>query len=639
MMRTRTGLGLSLVLLLACRNTAPAQPATHEQWSVTRLAGNDVGFVHEAFDPTRRVTTTESTIVFNRLGNKLVIAGTSAFEEGEDGRLREVHTTLSMSADPTSTFATFGPGSMHVRSTSGGRSYERDVPCTATVVGPDWVRRASLERLRSVGDHIEFSTFLAETGGVVAETRTLLEPASADGTRRVREEITGVITQTITLDRDGRVARLEQKGPFGEMVVERADRERAMAAASGAELPGEAFGRTVVHSNVRLPQSREIESVTIRLTHHSPDLGWPDLTSHDQRVIEQTRDHVVLEIRRSAGPSSPVPRPVAITNENRDLLEPNATLGSDDPEVKRIATDVVGDERDAWTAALRLRDWVSEHMTFDLGVALAPASEVVRNRKGTCAAYASILAALCRAAGIPARYVMGFVYCAGSWGGHAWVEISLGDRWVPIDAALPSAGAADAARFRFGASTLADGIGTLTAAGGKLYGNVDVDVVRYAVAGRTVEVELNAPLTRVDGNRYVNVGLGLALSKPDDFAFEGLDAAWPDTTLVRIVGPNGRSARVEDSRLPLHRDVEPASFTVLEKIVPGGKRAAVTVVGRRAFRVTSLHKAAVAVPDGSDLWLLIVEGSDAPALLDIVAGSLSLAEERQLETPVVPKKT
>jgi len=52
---------------------------------------------------------------------------------------------------------------------------------------------------------------------------------------------------------------------------------------------------------------------------------------------------------------------------------------------------------------------------------------------------------LCRAVGIPAQVVTGVAYVddwAGlqGFGGHAWTQAYIGDRWVGLDAAFKSAG-------------------------------------------------------------------------------------------------------------------------------------------------------------------------------------------------------
>ena len=49
------------------------------------------------------------------------------------------------------------------------------------------------------------------------------------------------------------------------------------------------------------------------------------------------------------------------------------------------------------------------------------AIEAFQQRKGVCQDYAHILIAMCRACGIPARYVNGFMQGVGVT--HAWVEV------------------------------------------------------------------------------------------------------------------------------------------------------------------------------------------------------------------------
>ena len=69
---------------------------------------------------------------------------------------------------------------------------------------------------------------------------------------------------------------------------------------------------------------------------------------------------------------------------------------------------------------------------------------------------------------------MGFAYANGIWGGHAWTEAYLDNRWIALDAALFSPGPADAARLRFGASSAGDDqLIKILAGGAQLYGNVE----------------------------------------------------------------------------------------------------------------------------------------------------------------------
>lgn len=62
---------------------------------------------------------------------------------------------------------------------------------------------------------------------------------------------------------------------------------------------------------------------------------------------------------------------------------------------------------------------------------ITKAEDVFSLRCGVCQDYAHLMTALCRAAGISARYVNGFVEGTGQT--HAWVEVFDGRRWLGYD--------------------------------------------------------------------------------------------------------------------------------------------------------------------------------------------------------------
>ncbi|MCR5313759.1 MAG: transglutaminase family protein [Bacteroidaceae bacterium] len=60
-----------------------------------------------------------------------------------------------------------------------------------------------------------------------------------------------------------------------------------------------------------------------------------------------------------------------------------------------------------------------------------PAWEVLQKKRGVCQDFAHLMIALCRAKGIPARYVNGFLTGTGQT--HAWVEVFDGKNWLGYD--------------------------------------------------------------------------------------------------------------------------------------------------------------------------------------------------------------
>jgi transglutaminase-like putative cysteine protease len=78
-------------------------------------------------------------------------------------------------------------------------------------------------------------------------------------------------------------------------------------------------------------------------------------------------------------------------------------------------------------------------MQFSVGVTdvETPASVALAGKGGVCQDYAHIMLAICRACGIPARYVSGFIPGEGYM--HAWVEALVADtpggapHWMSFD--------------------------------------------------------------------------------------------------------------------------------------------------------------------------------------------------------------
>ena len=77
----------------------------------------------------------------------------------------------------------------------------------------------------------------------------------------------------------------------------------------------------------------------------------------------------------------------------------------------------------------RLKDWVYKRNRQEPTVSIPNALEVLQARNGDCNEHTVLFNALARAAGIPAKTVVGVVYLRGAFYYHAWSEVWLGG-WV-----------------------------------------------------------------------------------------------------------------------------------------------------------------------------------------------------------------
>lgn len=636
--RTRlTAVLLSFVAFLSL-SFAVAAVAPSERWYVLSLAGQPVGSVQEnvaAGDSV--VTQTRLQLVLNRLGKRVEIASASTSRESGDGRLASAGLDLKMSDQTTSVAAEMAEGAVRVRSQAGGQSFERSVPFTGELLGPEAIRKLTLARLHKAGDTFQVQTFSPEMGAVSTVVRTVVgtETLTLGGRQvpalKIEETYSGLPSKrTLWLDAEGRNLASEDPGPFGVLRAVLADQSTArLAGETGGELPAEVYTGTIARTQVRLPSSRRLEWLKLRIDHRDPGLGWPDLDRPGQRVVEKTETSLVLEVSRPQAPAGAHSFPVVPTEATRESLEqylaPNAYVQSNEPALRAKALEIVGGEKDLLPAALKLERWVAESMNFDLGIAMAPSVEIFKNRRGTCVGYATLLTTLTRAVGIPSRMALGYVYAEGMFGGHAWTEVLVGETWVPLDAALVGPGVADAARFAILDSSLRDGVGPLNSGPAlQMFGHIGVRVLGYAAdGGGRQTVAGDARAYTVTGDVYRNSELGIELAKPAGLRFVDLDGVWPETTLVGVAGENAKASLESRARFPWEAD-EPAAWKRLETVVPGGRRSRLQVAGRTAYLVEGDGKAAVALPGHEEVWLLSAEGKGAPALVRQLAAGLRM---------------
>jgi transglutaminase-like putative cysteine protease len=136
---------------------------------------------------------------------------------------------------------------------------------------------------------------------------------------------------------------------------------------------------------------------------------------------------------RRAGPCAGALLPAAALADPR-LLRPTR-LTSADAAIRRLAAAMA--DRDALATADRFCAYVHETVGYAHGATSVEttAAEALAGGRGVCQDDAHVMIALCRAAGLAARYVSG--HLLGEGGTHAWVEVvvpdPLGARAVAFD--------------------------------------------------------------------------------------------------------------------------------------------------------------------------------------------------------------
>jgi len=109
-----------------------------------------------------------------------------------------------------------------------------------------------------------------------------------------------------------------------------------------------------------------------------------------------------------------------------------------DPYIQNLAKKIVGDETNTYWIARKIFDYVRNAIEYKLEGGWNVAPVVLKRGTGSCSEYSFSFIALCRAAGLPARYV-GSVVVRGDDAClddvyHRWVEVYLPNYgWIPVD--------------------------------------------------------------------------------------------------------------------------------------------------------------------------------------------------------------
>lgn len=180
------------------------------------------------------------------------------------------------------------------------------------------------------------------------------------------------------------------------------------------------------------------------------DLGkYPERSSYQIRVafrLESYEIEAVVDTARI--------EPYDTTSEWYRFYTKSGHTINITPEIKELALQAVGDERNPYLKAQRVHEFVREHMRYQVtmgrGVDFLFTTAAVDDEtgepyyEGACGQYSALFIALARAVGIPARSVQGYV------GWAPWLNRSNSQMFSPQDTMVTEEGFAGAQHHGLG---------------------------------------------------------------------------------------------------------------------------------------------------------------------------------------------
>jgi transglutaminase-like putative cysteine protease len=183
-------------------------------------------------------------------------------------------------------------------------------------------------------------------------------------------------------------------------------------------VPPDQYGDQRLHSyGVQVRGAAEAER------HELTEAGNRVLSFSIPEVTAEVTFDVTMTIERTGQPAL-LPRLSA--RQAARFLSPTP-LTMPDAGIQAAARALQAEHRDPERLADAINSWVFAAMRYAWGATNVhtTAAQVLAIGQGLCQDYTHLMLAICRAAGLPARYVSG--HLLGEGGSHAWVEVLLPD--------------------------------------------------------------------------------------------------------------------------------------------------------------------------------------------------------------------
>lgn len=244
--------------------------------------------------------------------------------------------------------------------------------------------------------------------------------------RKLAVDFLGV-KQTAWVDAQGAVLR--EEGILG-IVLEKVSRNEALGgidAAAGTDLTEVA----AIPSPMPIAAPDKLTLLKIRLkgVETAPFL----LTGGRQHY-----DRGVLTLRRESTSALPGRRSPATETPSSASLAATPLIQADHPRIVQKAAEIVAAADSPGEKARKLVQWVYDHLQKRPVLSVPNALETLENGVGDCNEHAVLVAALARAAGVPAEVEAGLVYLRGRFYYHAWNLLYVPEwgGWITADAVL-----------------------------------------------------------------------------------------------------------------------------------------------------------------------------------------------------------
>jgi hypothetical protein len=488
-------LSILVMALLFGLATVPAQEdgkLIKETWDALYVGGAKAGIAHTTIREIKHdgkpllVTSLDTSIQVKRYEDVVTMAMSQTCEETPEGKVRGLGSVLKLDKGEVRQFGKVEGDKIRIK--IGNNPNPVALPWQDDVIGLAKQERMWADQKLKPGLVVRYKNFDPAVGAAVNLTATVQEKEDAlvledvgtaekPKSSQVRKSLWRILLtaepvqigpnkiplpdQTLWVDDNGHILRSEFDFPgLGRMTTLRVNKGLAsLKDAVPAEMPDLGLN-TLVKLGKAIPRAHDASKIVYRITvkeeKNAATTFAQDARQKVGAVKGDTFELTIKPVREPADVGIPAPA-------DEDFLRPTQMLDSGDERIVEVAKKVTAGVADPWARARKIESWVHDNMHGTTAIGLVKASQVCTDLKGDCRQHAMLTAALCRAAGVPARTAQGLVYVDDRKNGpllgfHMWTEVWVKGQWLGIDAVFGK-GSIGAGHLKISDSAWKDGEG------------------------------------------------------------------------------------------------------------------------------------------------------------------------------------
>lgn len=435
-------LAVATALLLAVPGYAGAESVAtagdKDTWYVVRFSGVPVGFGKDQWkvEDGEQYYMTYLEIKAARLGTPIEMVSQAEEWNDAEGRLIRFRSELYMSDNQMEVSGELVGDTIHITTESHRFTHTSSIAWEEGALGGAAVDGEVTTRLRDGETDFSLRIFDAQNGGFRTSRFVVRERVETTAGKKTGEFLLvdqfddgGVVPyMTFWVDGEYKVQKMSLQQMGAEIVIEVVDAEDIAT----LELdPNFDIIRASTIQCTGFPRGKQnLSTVTYRLSFTTPVPDTDAFNGPNQRVARAGRGSVDIVVSRE---------PIASDDPDEAqiaaYLRSARYVQSDNAAIVAIADSIAGATgASGLELAEAIAEWVNGYIVHkNFGQGFSSAVDVLATREGDCTEHSVLLAAILRAAGIPARVASGLAYADNSLAGHMWTEVYV-DKWRTLDA-------------------------------------------------------------------------------------------------------------------------------------------------------------------------------------------------------------